>query len=352
MKILHVIPNLQIGGAQRLIIDLSIAQKKLGDVVEILTYQCENTYFEELAKKRNIKLIYLDIIPDKGHISIIRNLKHKIKNYDVIHVHLFPALYHVAIATLGMNKTLVYTEHSTHNRRRDISILQPVEKFIYNKYQAIVAISDATKETLSEWLGAKYAEKIHVISNGVPVQNEPTSDLSSTEKIILMISRFEKAKDQKTVIDSIPYVKDKNIKFVFAGDGSLLSETKEYAKSKGMDERCEFPGSVLDIDFLIKKSILGVQSSHWEGFGLTALEFMKMGVPIIGSDVAGLKDVISDAGIIFPTQDAKALGNSINKLLEDPNLYEEYKLKGLKRAMDFSIDKTAEKLENLYRSII
>lgn len=91
------------------------------------------------------------------------------KECDIVHVHLFPALYWVAMAASYNKKIkLVYTEHSTHNRRRDKVWFEPIEYYIYSKYDRLISISQQTQDNLMEWLKAKKDDKrFLVIENGV-----------------------------------------------------------------------------------------------------------------------------------------------------------------------------------------
>lgn len=351
MRILHIISTLDTGGAQRLVTELVPAMQSDNDTVDVLVYSSKATYFESILKERGIQVFSADkTAPGRGRLKIIRTLRKFLKKYDVAHVHLFPPLYDVAVAAIGLPVKLIFTEHSTHNRRRDHRWLRFLEQTVYSRYDFITAISEATRNSLYSWLGGRIGQRISVVHNGMAMPKKTI--ISAPEgKEVVMISRFVPAKDHRTVINAISLTKDKEIFVTFAGSGELYEDTRNYAEEKGVADRCRFPGNVDDIQSLIDRCMVGVQSSNWEGFGLTALEFMSRGKPIIGSDVEGLRDIITGAGLLFPKGDAQALADILDRITLSPDLYVELARKGLHRASDFDISHTAAAMKQIYSSM-
>ena len=107
MKVLHVISSLEIGGAQRLLSDLLPIQKQQGlDVELLLNVRVENEFTRKI-QDAGIRISSLDI--PVYSVTNISRLRAHIKGYDVVHVHLFPSIYWVAIAAIGLQVKLVYT---------------------------------------------------------------------------------------------------------------------------------------------------------------------------------------------------------------------------------------------------
>lgn len=260
-----------------------------------MVYHLTGTATERRLIESGVKVTSLDL-PLRSPKTVSR-LRPYIKSADIVHVHLFPSSYIVALANIGINKPLVFTEHSTHNRRRDKSYLRSLERWVYSRYTKIGCISEATAANLKEWIGKELASsRIEVIENGIDLtvyQNaepKPARELFGREgKPLLMVSRFVPAKDQATVIRALPHIEDPQIFVAFAGDGETLEACKKLADDLGVSGRVVFLGNRDDIPTLIKSSFIGIQSSHWEGFGLTAVEMMAGGLPVIASDVDGLR---------------------------------------------------------------
>lgn len=330
---------------------LATAQKAAGLNVEVLVYSNTGTEFENYLLDNKIPLRELGQNTQANRFQRIRRIRRILTQYDLVHVHLFPTLYEVAIANTGINTPLIFTEHSTHNRRREKKWLKPLERFIYGHYKSITAISPAVGESLSQWLGDRLAKRIFLVNNGIKLTDNLSGQPATNRKSVLMVSRFVPSKDHKTVIDAIEYV-DKDIKFVFAGEGELLDNVRQYARRKGVSDRCDFLGNVENVDKLIDTCTIGVQSSNWEGFGLTALEFMSHGKPIIGSDICGLREVIGSAGLLFTPGDAKMLASHINRLLHDPKEYKHFEREGIEQAKKYSIESTASKMSEVYAAAL
>lgn len=358
MKILHVISSLEIGGAQRLLSELLPLLKEKGKNVSLLLLCEVDSDFEHIIRKSGIEIISLNVSNFYSPFIIFKLLKY-FKQYDIIHAHLFPTLYWVAFAAKLTSKPIVYTEHSTSNRRRGKTYWRPIEKFIYDVYKKIISISPQTQSNLKLWLSARSDDsKFIVIENGVNLDDyknasklDEITGLPGKNKIVLMVSRFNKSKDQETVIRCIPLVKDKSVHFVFVGDGPNRSFCENLVVSLNITSRVHFLGVRSDIPQLVARSYFGIQSSNWEGFGLTSVEFMAGRKPIIASNVDGLKQVVESAGFLFEAGDEKELSFLIDILLENKEVYRNVSQKCFERSKKYDINTMADRYIQLYNNI-
>ena len=349
MRLLHVISSLEIGGAQRLLSDLLPIQKQQGLDVELLVNVNVENDFTAKISKAGVNIISLEE-PNLHNVSNAVRLRRIIKGYDVVHVHLFPLIYWVAIAAIGLNVKLVYTEHSTSNRRRGKTCLRPIEKLVYKCYDRIISISQQTQDALQGWLQSK-DNRFVVISNGVDVNRFALLRRPIIPKSLIMVSRFVASKDQETLIRAMKLV-DAGSVLRLVGDGENLEYCKTIAEEVGVSDRVEFLGERSDIAELIAESCVGVQSSNWEGFGLTAVEIMAAGKPIIASDVEGLRQVVEGAGIIFNRGNVEELANRISHLLADDEYYKNVAHACQQRALVYDISVMAESYKSVYYSLI
>ena len=92
-------------------------------------------------------------------------------------------------------------------------------------------------------------------------------------------------------------------------------------------------------------------SSHWEGLSLSNIEGMSVGKPFIASDVTGLREVTKDAGILFSKGDAKALGNIIQQLSNNPAYYKQIADQCYARAQQYDIRKTVQEYLKVYQNL-
>lgn len=351
MKILYVISSLEIGGAQRLMADLLPLMKKEHDVT-ILVNKHVDSVFERTIIECGVKIISMNQ-PNLFSITNLFSLIKLIKGYDVVHVHLFPSLYWVALAVFFVKTNLVYTEHNTSNRRRGKWYFRPIERFIYSRYRRIISISDQTQEALMTWLGARKDDKrFVVINNGINI-----SAFKNVEKEIIyphtliMVARFAPAKDQKTIIRAVALL-DKDVHVIFVGDGESLEDCKSLAQELNVDERVHFVGMQSNVPSWLAKANIGIQSSFWEGFGLTAVEMMAAGLPVIATDVDGVKQVVEGAGLLFPVGDYVKLADIVSRLITESDFYELHSKKCIERAKQYDIFNMMNSYLEVYRGII
>lgn len=345
MKLLHIIASLEIGGAQRLLSDLIPIQKKLGLTVSLLVnFKIENDFAKKITDA-GVEIISLDE-PNLYKLSNVLKIRKIIKYYDVVHVHLFPSVYWVAIASIGLNVKLVYTEHSTTNKRRDKVFFRPIEKFIYKRYDKIISISEQTQLTLQKWLCC-YDNRFVVINNGADVESFSKVKSEVSPKSLIMISRFVPSKNQETVIRALKLL-DSDVILRLVGDGENLENCKLLAKQEGVENRVLFLGKCSNVVELISESYIGIQSSNWEGFGLTAVELMAAGKPVVASDVDGLKQVVDGAGLIFKRGNERDLAKCIRSLLENQSYYNIVSQKCKERASLYDITLMSDKYKYVY----
>ena len=257
------------------------------------------------------------------------------RDYDVVHAHLFPTVWWASLAARGLKVKMVYTEHSTSNSRRGKWYLRPVEQFMYARYNKIISISQQTQDALCSWLKAN-DERFVVICNGVDTARFASVKKTVIPKSLIMVSRFASSKDQETVIRAMLQI-DPEATLRFAGDGENLEHCKQVASELGLTDRVQFLGARSDVAELVAESYIGIQSSNWEGFGLTAVEIMASGKPIIGTDVDGLKQVIEGYGETFPVGCSDVLAAKVNALLKDTNLYNNQAVNCQSRASMYDI---------------
>ena len=368
MKVLQIINNLSSGGAERLIDEMVPLMSKTTDIeIDVLLLTDKNNVFGEKLTVNGIKIDVIPLKKPRNPLNIYYIRKYIMEGkYDIVHAHLFPTIYWVSIASKLIfkdNPKFVMTEHSTHNRRRERSYLRHLEKFIYSSYNRIISISQSTQSNLISWLkpGNNELDRFIVVENGVDIdkfrnalpykKSELSTSFKDDSKLLCMIGRFSKQKDQATLIKTMKYLSE-DIHLILAGEGELKAQNEKLAKEIGVDDRVHFLGFRDDIERIIKTSDIGIQSSNWEGFGLAAVEVMASGKPVLASDVQGLKEVVEGHGLVFSGGNQEELSTYINKLLDDYDFYNQISNRCSRRAEDFKIDSMAKSMISLYRMLV
>jgi len=362
MKVLQIINSLETGGAEKLLLESLPLYNNSGIEMDLLVMNGNEYPFMKELKALNCCKIY-----SLGQKSVYNPLHlfqiiAYLKKYHIVHVHLFPAQYWVVIAKLiSFSKTkLVFTEHSTSNRRIQSSWLKYIDRFVYKKYHKIVCITPKVLNVVKKH--TKLSEKnLHIILNGVNVDKyrnaTPLSkadffpEFDRNEKFVIQVSSFHEPKDQQTLIRAINLLPE-NIKLLLVGDGINKNLCEVLVASLKLEKRVLFLGLRMDVSKLLKNVDIVVLSSKYEGLSLSSIEGMASGKPFIASDVPGLHEVVKDAGVLFPVGDEKALSLEIIALLENSPHYEETVRKCLMRAQEYDISKMVEKHIQLYDSII
>lgn len=358
MKILQVITSLQTGGAEKLIVDVVPKYKHLGLDVDVLLFDGKDTPFKRQLENAGIKVFSLGYGGSVYNPLYILKLMPYLRKYDIVHTHNTAPQLFAALGSVLCSVVLCTTEHNTSNRRRDWKWYRPIDKWMYSRYKKVICISDSTEENLRKSIDCN-SDKICTIYNGIDFESydkaSPIAKDSITpyinRKVIAMVAGFRYQKDQETLIRAMSYV-PKDVELWLIGDGERRTIIEQCVKEKGLENRVRLLGIRNDIPSILKTVDIVVQSSHWEGFGLAAVEGMAAGKPVVASNVAGLSQVVSNAGVLFPLGDDKALADILNKLLTDYKYYNTVKGRCVKRAHKFDISKMVYKYCQVYQSLL
>lgn len=362
MKLLHVINSLHYGGAEKLLTDsLSIYKNKGIDVELLLLNNTKSSFFKRLESS-GIKIFFpLQSRSIYNPLIIIYILKILRRGqYDIVHVHLFPALYWVALAKIFLIRApqLVFTEHNTENKRRKNRILSITDKLVYRAYSLIIAISKGTEQNLKGHL-KNPTLNIITINNGINLDEiteatpyDPSEfGLNQDAVILIQVSSFTPQKDQNTVIKALSGLPH-NFFLILVGDGPLRVESETLAKQLGVKDRVLFLGYRHDVPRIIKSSSIVILSSHYEGFGLAIVEGMAAEKPCIGSNVPGLSEVLEKKDLLIEPGDYKALGDKILELTNNNELFIRVSEYCCIRSKLFSIEKMASRYVQEYAKLI
>jgi len=354
-KVLHIINNLGSGGAESMLL-------------HFLQHAVSNEYFEfKILLLENNQISYdipdnviIDNLPfQTGRFSIKRIVylfKYlKNNNFDIIHTHLFPTQYYVALMKLFFKKTkFITTEHNTTNTRRKFYITRVLDKLVYKQYDRIIFISKGVKKQFTKDYQIKNCKKGIVLNNGIPLEkfyNRNKKKIDPNNIKLIMVARFDVQKDHETLLKALQLLPS-NYTLSLVGEGPGMNRIKDLAKTLKIEPRISFLGFRKDIPKLYKKHDIFILSSNWEGFGLVAIEAMAAGLPVIASDVPGLKEIVKDAGIIFTPKDFKSLAENILNVSNNQVLYDNLRKKGLDKAKQYDIKSLVEKTLNLYNSVL
>jgi glycosyltransferase involved in cell wall biosynthesis len=322
MKILTVITESEMGGAQVHALDLIAGCREYCDVALATG---DTGYLTQRAEALGISV---HIVPGlirsfntrqdmRALVGLIRLIR-KIRP-DVLHAHTYKAGLLGRMAAFACGVPAVYTAHTwcfqpgTGTWWKKIGLLG--EWLSGRLAFRIITVSDANRNmALSFHLTSR--RRIETIHNGVRDLAMRAQPAGPGAPCIIMVGRFVVQKDQAALIEALAQVKgDWSLKFV--GDGPTLRQAITRVQELGIADRVEFLGQREDVPQLLSQASIFALTTHLEGLPLGILEAMRAGLPIVASDVGGICETIDQGqtGFLIPHGDLGALRTSLEKLI-------------------------------------
>lgn len=339
-KIVFVMNNFWIGGAERLLLDL-VAVLCLTYQVEIVTVLGPGPLkpeFDRLSvgvshmspmifanKKLPFKLFWILAAP----ITLLRLV-----------IFLFKVKPDVVITSLYQSDILGIMGAYFCGVKKRIVIQHDVQTFGFlRKYFKIfcalrlttnvVAISGAVEDFLVSYFKVP-KQKIVFIQNGIDIEKfkNAIKPLNEKEIVFGIISRLEPVKGHIYLLKALKILKDSyklEPKVMIAGDGSLRKYLAEYVKVNLL-KKVEFLGSVADVSQFLKSIDISVVPSIEEGFGLVVLEGLASRKTVLVSDIKAFQELIQSGknGVLFKMGNAEDLAHELKKLIDQPSLVASY----------------------------
>lgn len=351
MKILHIITSLQTGGAETLVVNLMPRFRDLGHEVGLVVFNNEKTKLMERLKHECPECKVYELGTYCYNPIYIIKLIGIMKKYDIVHTHNSSPQLFAAIANLFTRKKLITTEHNTSNRRRYWKWYANIDRWMYNRYNCIICISNQAEENLRNYLKR---DKLPIVTifNGVDIASfhnaKPIEELKTDKFVAIMVAGFRKQKDQDTLVKAIAKLPKEKFELWLVGTGERLNDVKDLAKNLNIEDNVKFLGLRTDVARLLHTANVVVMSSHYEGLSLSNIEGMSVDKPFIASDVDGLHEITEGYGILFPHEDSDSLAKIIERLSTDQDYYNQVASSCYARAQQFDITKMVEGYEGVY----
>lgn len=215
---------------------------------------------------------------------------------------------------------------------------------LFFDWDTIVPVSNFTKQQLVKKGIPK--QKMKVVYNGVLLDDFRNTRAKKSKKFrVVYVGRLIKTKRVETLIRAVKLVED--VECVIVGDGDDKQYFKNLVKELGVEDKVRFTGFLdtkEEVIKEIKKAHVFCLPSAVEGFGITVVEAMASGIPVITSNIPPLLEVTGNGeyGLNFKLDNYKELASKIRFLKKDQKKRTEMKKKGLKRAEDFEWENIAK----------
>lgn len=240
--------------------------------------------------------------------------------------------------------------------------------FNLKSVRKIVCVTNFVKKEHIEHYGVS-DNKLITIYNGINIKRFTKAGDAETRRefnltvdmpVITCVAELRKGKGVENFIKASPYIlqKIKNARFMVVGYGPLNQEIKNLVEKSYLKDFFIFTGHRNDVERILSiSSVLIVPtSSTWpEAFGFTAAEGMGVGVPVIASDIGGLREVVDHGktGYLVPPDDPFEIATKTIRILSDTNLIKSFSENGIERIKSyFSLERMIQEHIDLYLSLI
>ena len=232
--------------------------------------------------------------------------------------------------------------------------------------EAVIAVSQATKQDVVERLGVP-ADRVTVVPEAVDSEFDPPpadegralarARFAVPDRYLLYVGQFDPRKNVRGLLRAFAAAadRDKQLRLLIVGElGKLASHLREALDvERAPRDRVILTGFVDDATLaaLYAGAECLLHAALMEGFGLTALESLAAGTPVVGYAGGAVAEVVGDAGLLVPTGDEDALATALGRFLDDESLRAGLRVRARSRAAAFSWDRAADETLAVYRSV-
>lgn len=363
MKIVYIITRSDVlGGASVHLLDIAKGMIEKGHQVHILVGG--TGAFTEALDKNHIPYTSLTHLKRElsvqhevlGYVEIKKQLK-QLKP-DIVHCHSTKAGLLGRLAAKSLNIPVVFTAHgwafTDGVGTKKQKIYAHVERALSKLSDAIITVSEYDRQHgFKHNVGTQ--QLVTTVHNGVPDVIKSTDNTQNPVPKLIMVARFEEPKDQYFLINTLAELpKNLDWQLDLIGDGPNLQKCKDLTKSKQLDNKVIFHGQSFKVQEFLNQADIFILISKYEGFPLTILEAMRASLPIVASDVGGVKEsVTAQNGFLIAKNDSVALTDALTKLISDANLRNELGSNSRKLYETyFTFEIMLEKTSNIYYKIL
>ena len=348
-NILHISRTMDIGGAERIVYQLSSDLKDEFDSVHVAS--TGGLWESELSAKgiQHHKILDIDSKNPLTVLKLLTSIRQIIKKNEItiVHTHHRMATFYIRLLKLVHPKLIhVYTAHNVFKDKLSLY------GFALKNAKS-VAVGEAVNKNLKEDVGITDSR---VIYNGVVLKetDDQVDEIISYSGIKLgCIARLSEQKGLTYLLDAMSLLTVKDIRLFIVGDGELRNELENKVKELDLQDSVTFLGYRKDIVECINSFDFCVLPSVFEGFGLVAIEAFMNSKTLVATDIPGLNEVVTNKnGVLVPAKDPAALASAIDKLATDATLRQELASQAKKDYENrFSYPMFLENYRALYREI-
>lgn len=390
LKVLQIIINLEIGGAQEIVRTL-VEHLAASDCTPVVCTFKDGPLRRDI-EQLGIKVEVLDLPRHSvvalplfliDMVRIWQALAQLIRKHDIniVQTNILGSL-NFLVLTLPWATNLSVVLWTFQNvqflpSKKDVSryhwLVKPkryVHRLLYrlasHRVSGFIAVSDEVCESMIKQIGP-IQDKITVICNSVDIKRYERSvdkhavrqqlGLETNTRLIATVATLKEQKGHRYLIDAAATIvpQHPDCHFLFVGDGKLRGKLQAQVRESGLSGNIHFLGSRRDVPDLLAASDLFVLPSLWEGLPMALIEAMAASMPVVATAVSGTVQVMipGETGLVVPPGNSQMLAGAMIELLSDPARAQAMGIAAKQRVQaEFSAEKQANEHLALYRRLL
>ena len=336
LRILYIVTQADRGGAQMHLLSLV---KSMVLEFDVHLAVGEEGFLTEACRQKGITVHILHhlrrsagMISDLKALNETRNLLKAIRP-ELIHVHTFKAGFIGRLAAWSLGIPAIYTVHAWLWGTKAVSKIAsraalPLERLSARWCDQIITVSHAGEELVRKChiAGDKRVVTIH---NGIEDFKVERRNAGNKAPVLMMVARFTAGKDFGLLIKAFASVSDRAHLWL-VGDGETRKAMETLAADLGIASQVSFWGECENVQELLSRVDVFVLASESEMLPISILEAMRAGVPVVASNVGGVREAVTDGetGLLVPKGDVGALKEALERLIADEALRTRLGLEG------------------------
>lgn len=368
LKILHVIDSLDIGGMERVVIDVANGL----DAAQFDQIVCCLSRRGEAANELHDDVRCIDLGKgDKADRWMPWKLARLIRRErpDIVHSQSWSGVDTALAMMFAPGIKLVHSEHGRnfHDLHGQSWLRRFARRWLYQQADVVFAISAEVREFYCRQ--TKFPlERMQVIPNGVELPRIDAADGSDVreelgiepeEFVIGTVARLDKNKDTLTLVRAFAELATINtnaaLKLLIVGDGEQRATLEQFVSERGLNRNVIFAGMRRDVPRVLKAMNVFALSSLSEGMPMTVLEAMAARLPVVATAVGALPEIVEEGntGFLIPVGDAATMAERLLRLVVDRQLAKAFgEASRRKVERDFTLERTLQRYAELYVSVL
>ncbi len=374
IRAIHVLPSLGAGGADRVALSLVRDLRALGIQAWLVNLGSREKVLPKSFGKIEITDCRFQVSrpSHKRNATSFFRLLHKAvwlrqqivtHQVNVVHSHLWPAARMASVACIGLPILHVIHCHGQEPWLKESPRRRAFARLLFrNRFTVYIAVAEAVREYVSSSLTWVRRDRFRIVYNGVDIEEfanldygEHIANDQKPEFVIGSAGRFIPRKGHEYLFRALAHLRERGIKAraIVVGNGPLRNSYERLCSELGISDCVSMPGVMEDMGrFYATLDAFVFPSTHDEGLPLAVLEAMACRVPVIGTDVAGIRELIRDGvdGFVIPPCDVEGIVRKLEQLWTDKELRKNVAQSGQTRVLtQFTSRAVAERVYDIYR---